>query len=181
MGHKLNNELPLMTLQTEQSKLAAMQVDLSEQICAAQAAVEASFVNETDTDKLAVNLSLLQSKHCSLLKAINTNADGIKQAHLDALAEETSKQIAIRKNAVIEALKANETATALGLELAKQFKIFNENVFLAGANSSEFVAQPRILVGRLALEFNLHGALGNAAVLPLLSVDDASKIQSKIR
>jgi hypothetical protein len=170
----------LQNLSNEKLSLTALLLDLDESITKAQKEVEASFRTSANTDGLSQNLSMLHSKRVSLENAIKSNDEAIKQAHLDVLAEETSKQIAIRKNAIVDALKANEEAQVLAEKLAKQFRTFNKNVFLAGANSSELTAQPRILMGKLALEFHLLGGLTGAAVLPLLTVEDASKIQSKI-
>jgi hypothetical protein len=170
----------LQNLSNEKLSLTALLLDLDESITKAQAAVEASFSSSANTDELSLNLSMLQAKRFSLLNALKTNDQAIKQAHADVEAEEAAKVIATRHKAVEDALKANEAITILCKKLSSQFEIFTSNVATARANSSELQVQPRIHLGKLALKVNQIGGLTGAAVLPLLNLDDADKIKSKV-
>lgn len=168
-------------LEQDHEKLLAVKSGLLVEIYAAECELSKSFTIGTGTDKKAADLSLLQTKASALDKAIESAHQAIKQARQDEVTAKQDVIVAKRKQAVIDALRANDSAVKLAKKLAEQIRIFNENVVFAQTDSTEFITQPRGIIGRLANEFNLYGALANAAVMPLLSSDDAQRIQSKIK
>ena len=171
----------ITNLEKENEKLSTLKSALLVEIYAAECELSNSFTTGTGTDKKAADLALLKTKATALDNAIESSHQGIKQAHQD---EVTAKQDVIvlkRKQAVIDALRANEKAIKLSESLAKEIAIFTEKALFAGADSAEVTAQPRIILGKLALQFNILGGLTGAAVLPLLTSDDAQRIQSKIK
>jgi len=168
-------------LEKENAKLSILKSKLLVEIHAAEYELSSSFTTGTGTDNKAADLTLLQTKATALDKAIDDSYQAIKQAELDEVTAEQDDVIAKRKQAVIEALRANDKAIKLAESLAEQIRIFNKNSVLAQSASTELITQPRYIIGRLANEFHLYGALANAAVMPLLSSDDAQRIQSKIK
>ena len=168
-------------LEQDHKKLVALKSKLIVEIFKAECTLEKSFISNVGTNDKANNLALLNTKLISLDNAINDSHQAIKQAHQDEVTAKQDVIVVKRKQAVIDALRANEKAIKLSKSLAEQIRIFNENVVFAQTDSTEFITQPRGIIGRLANEFNLYGALANAAVMPLLSIDDAERIQSKIK
>ena len=168
-------------LEQQHEKLLAVKSSLLVEIYAAECELSKSFTTGTGTDNKAADLALLQTKATALDKAIDDSYQAIKQAELDEVIAKQDDVIAKRKQAVVDALRANDRAVKLSEKLAEQIRIFNKNVVFAQSASTEFITQPRGIIGRLANEFNLYGALANAAVMPLLSSDDAQRIQSKIK
>ena len=168
-------------LEQTHAKLLDIKSSLLVEIYGGECELSNSFTTGTGTDKKAADLSLLKTKATALDKAIDESYQAIKQAELDEVTAKQDDAITKRKQAVIEALRANDKAIKLAESLAKEIRIFNKNVVFAQTDSTEFITQPRGIIGRLANEFNLYGALANAAVMPLLSSDDAQRIQSKIK
>ena len=171
----------ITNLEKENEKLSTLKSALLVEIYAAECELSSSFTTGTGTDKKAADLALLKTKATALDNAIESSHQGIQQAHQDEVTAKQGVIVLKRKQAVIDALKANDSAIKLAKKLAEQIRIFNENVVFAQTDSTEFITQPRGIIGRLANEFNLYGALANAAVMPLLSSDDAQRIQSKIK
>ena len=168
-------------LEQDHKKLVALKSKLIVEIFKAECALEKSFISNVGTNDKANNLALLNTKAKALDKAIDDNYQAIQQAELDEVTAKQDVIITKRKQAVIDALRANDSAIKLSEKLAEQIRIFNENVVFAQTDSTEFITQPRSIIGRLANEFKLYGALANASVMPLLSIDDAERIQSKIK
>jgi len=167
-------------LEQDHEKLQSLKSALLVEIYAAECELSKTFTTGTGTDKKAADLSLLKTKATALDKAIDDSYQAIKQAELDEVIAKQDVIVAKRKQAVIDALRANEKAIKLSESLAKEIAIFTEKALFAGADSAEVTAQPRIILGKLALQFNILGGLTGAAVLPLLTSDDAERIQSKI-
>ena len=168
-------------LEQEHEKLSTLKSALLVEVYAAECELSQSFTTGTGTDKKATDLALLNTKVNALDKAIDASYQAIQQAHQDEVTAKQDVIVANRKQAVIDALRANDSAIKLAEKLAEQIVIFNENVLFANSDSTELINQPRYIIGRLANEFNLYGALANAAVMPLLSSDDAQRIQTKIK
>ena len=168
-------------LENQNEKLQVLKSKLLVEIYAAECELSSSFTTGTGTDKKAADLSFLKTKATALDNAIESSHEGIQQAHQDEVTAKQDVIVAKRKDAVIEALRANENAIKLSKSLAKEIAVFTEKALFAGADSAEVTAQPRIILGKLALQFNILGGLTGAAVLPLLTVNDAERLSSKIK
>ena len=168
-------------LEQQHEKLLAVKSSLLVEIYAAECVLEKSFISNVGTNDKASDLALLKTKATALNKAIEVSHQGIQQAHQDEVTAKQDVIVAKRKDAVVDALEANDRAIVLAEKLAKEIAVFTEKALFAGADSAEVTAQPRIILGKLALQFNILGGLTGAAVLPLLTVNDAQRIQSKIK
>jgi len=168
-------------LEQNHKKLVALKSKLIVEIFKAECALEKSFISNIGTNDKANALALLNTKATALDKAIDDNYQAIQQTELDEVTAKQDVIVAKRKQAVIDALRANDSAVKLAEQLAKQIAIFTEKALFAGADSAEVTAQPRIILGKLALQFNILGGLTGAAVLPLLTVNDAERLSSKIK
>ena len=168
-------------LEQQHEKLQVLKAALLVEINTAESELSQSFTTNAGTDKKANALSLLNTKATALDKAINDSHQAIKQAHQDEVTAKEDVIVANRKQAIIEALEANGRAIKLAEALGKEIAIFTEKALFAGADSAEVTAQPRIILGKLALRFSLLGSLTGAAVLPLLTIDSAERLSSKIK
>jgi hypothetical protein len=173
-----------MTIETlEQSKLelAEMLVELDKDILLAQAAVEASFVNETDTDKLTTNLALLQSKRVSLQNAIKSTDEAIKKSIADGEAKKASNELSIRQGHVKSSLSALDDAVALQEKLAEKLAIVVAENKKANPSNQEVISSVRGVIGKLANQFNLMGSISMASTMAIPdSKKDLERLQNNL-
>ena len=171
----------LNRLQNEQVSLNAMVIGLDEEIEHAKAKVERSFTGKGETDKLTNNLTLLQTKRGSLSNAITNASQAIADEQRRLVDEEHTATVKAKHKHVEQALLSVEKAHELQKQLtAELLKVANHNANSL-TDSSELIQQPRIILGKIANELKLFGALSNAHTLPILTTADAERIQSRIK
>jgi hypothetical protein len=171
----------LLKLNEEQSSLAALSTGLDKDILLAKAAVESSFSDDTDTDKLTANLALLQTKHGSLLNAIRSTAEAIKQSIADGEAKEASKELSIRQGHVKSSLSALDDAVALQTKLAEKLAIVVAENKKANPSNQEVISSVRGVIGKLANQFNLMGSISMASTMAIPdSKKDLERLQNNL-
>lgn len=172
--------MSLEQLEKEKVSLSALLVSVDETILKTESELEASFTGDADTDKLSQSLAQLHTKRTSLLKAIESANTAIAEEQKHLIDQAYQADINIRKDHVKSALVALSNAVKHQEKLATELQRVAEFQAAANLDSSELTNQSRALVGRLANQFHLFGAINMAHLLPLLSIDDAERLQSKI-
>ena len=87
----------------------------------------------------------------------------------------------MRRGYIKKSLKSLSKASKLQVELLEELKIVIEYNNLANfRNNSEIHNSVRGLVGKLAGEFHLHGALQLSGTIPIPTVDDYERLTSHI-
>ncbi len=167
----------LQKLESEKLNLSGMALDIDEHISNAENSLESSFIGGGDSDKLSAKLANLKTKRGSLASAINSTDKAIKQAVLDAEAEEANKVMDTRKDALKLALKALDESHELQIKLAEKLQIVTDEVFKANPNNQEITQSIRGIVGRLAHQFDLFGSLQMSSTLRILNTKNDLEAQ----
>tara|TARA_R110000772_G_scaffold58903_2_gene133491 strand:+ start:1161 stop:1697 length:537 start_codon:yes stop_codon:yes gene_type:complete len=172
----------LDNLNLDKSNLLIINLEMTEDLARLKSELDLSFTNsELNTNKLSDEFLQLQTKHQALLRAIESNdLEVLKEKELHVL-ESKAKDLATRKRFLKKSLESLTTASKLQSELEKELKnVMKYNNLAQFRNNSEINQSVRGLVGKLAAEFNLHGALQLAATIPVPTIDDYDRLTTNI-
>ena len=172
----------LEALKRDKSNLLALNMEMTEDLERLKSKLDMSFTNDgAETDKLSDEFLQLQTKHESLSRAIESTDLSIQreqESHLKALKAE---ELNVRRGYIKKSLKSLSKASKLQVELLEELKIVIEYNNLAKfRNNSEIHNSVRGLVGKLASEFRLHGALQLSGTIPIPTIDDYERLTSHI-
>ena len=171
----------LRKLEVEKVNLSRMMVDVSEAIQSTEQQLEQSFTGNGDSDKLSQKLAQLVAKRNGVANAINSTANSIITEEQRLVNDEKQVDLDQRKQHVKDALKSLDRASKLQGELSTELqKVMDHNTAALFRNNSEIEKSVRGLVGRLAAEFKLHGALQMAANIPVPTSADYKKLITHI-
>lgn len=171
----------LNELENNKLELGAMLVDLDDAISTSKEQLSASFTDGTNSDKLSQKVAQLEAKHSGLLNAVDRNAKCINEEQQRLIDEDKQTDLDQRKLHVLNALKSLDRASKLQGELLQELQdvvVHNDKALFR--NHSEIQKAVRGIVGKLALEFNLHGSLTMGAVLPVPTSADYERLVTHI-
>ena len=172
----------LEALKRDKSNLLALNMEMTEDLEQLKSKLDMSFTNDgAETDKLSDEFLQLQTKHESLSRAIESNDLSIQREQESQVLDSKAKDLATRKRFLKKSLESLTTASKLQSELEKELKnVMKYNNLAQFRNNSEIHQSVRGLVGKLAAEFNLHGALQLAATIPVPTIDDYDRLTTNI-
>jgi len=172
----------LNKLQAEKLNLQAVLLQLDEDLSTSQRKLSVSFTSGDNSDKLSQEVAQLQAKHAGLLNAIDHNAKSISAEQQRLIDKDKQVDLDQRKSHLKNALKSLDRASQLQGELSKELAIVMEfNSMAVFRNNSEVAVSVRGLVGRLAAQFKLHGALQMSGKLPISTSADYEKLTTHLR
>ena len=168
-------------LETERCNLQAISLQLDEDVANAKNELQASFTGKADTNELSKILSELETKHAGLIGAIDYNAKCIN-TELERINDNNkAAELDQRKAYVLKSLESLDRASKLQQDLMLEMqdvKSYNDKALFR--NNSAIQQSIRGLVGKLALEFGLHGSLQMSATIPIPSIDDYENLITHI-
>ena len=168
-------------LETERCNLQVILLELDESIVNTKNQLQASFTGKADTDELSKILSEQQVKHAGLIGAIDYNAKCVS-TELERINDSNkSAELDQRKAYVLKSLESLDRASKLQQDLMLELqdvKSYNDKALFR--NNSAIQQSIRGLVGKLALEFGLHGSLQMSATIPIPSIDDYDNLVTHI-
>ena len=172
----------LDNLNLDKSNLLIIDLEMTEELARLKLELDLSFTNsELNTNKLSDEFLQLQTKHESLSRAIESNDLSIQREQESQVLDSKAKDLATRKRFLKKSLESLTTASKLQSELEKELKnVMKYNNLAQFRNNSEIHQSVRGLVGKLAAEFNLHGALQLAATIPVPTIDDYDRLTTNI-
>ena len=172
----------LDNLNLDKSNLLIINLEMTEDLARLKSELDLSFTNsELNTNKLSDEFLQLQTKHESLSRAIESNDLSIQREQESQVLDSKAKDLATRKRFLKKSLESLTTASKLQSELEKELKnVMKYNNLAQFRNNSEIHQSVRGLVGKLAAEFNLHGALQLAATIPVPTIDDYDRLTTNI-
>ena len=172
----------LDNLNLDKSNLLIIDLEMTEELARLKSELDLSFTNsELNTNKLSDEFLQLQTKHESLSRAIESNDLSIQREQESQVLDSKAKDLATRKRFLKKSLESLTTASKLQSELEKELKnVMKYNNLAQFRNNSEINQSVRGLVGKLAAEFNLHGALQLAATIPVPTIDDYDRLTTNI-
>ena len=172
----------LDNLNLDKSNLLIINLEMTEDLARLKSELDLSFTNsELNTNKLSDEFLQLQTKHESLSRAIESNDLSIQREQESQVLDSKAKDLATRKRFLKKSLESLTTASKLQSELEKELKnVMKYNNLAQFRNNSEINQSVRGLVGKLAAEFNLHGALQLAATIPVPTIDDYDRLTTNI-
>jgi|TARA_R110000822_G_scaffold85962_1_gene200687 hypothetical protein len=172
----------LDNLNLDKSNLLIIDLEMTEELARLKSELDLSFTNsELNTNKLSDEFLQLQTKHESLSRAIESNDLSIQREQESQVLDSKAKDLATRKRFLKKSLESLTTASKLQSELEKELKnVMKYNNLAQFRNNSEIHQSVRGLVGKLAAEFNLHGALQLAATIPVPTIDDYDRLTTNI-
>ena len=172
----------LENLNSDKSNLLIINMEMTEDLEQLKSKLDMSFTNDgAETDKLSDKFLKLQTKHQSLLRAIESNDLEVIKEKESQVAVYKAEDLATRQRFVKKSLESLTRASNLQTKLKKELKnVMEYNNLAQFRNNSEIQQSVRGLIGQLAAEFNLHGALQMASTIPIQSVVDYDRLTTHI-
>ena len=165
---------------SEREQLNAILEQLNTSISTTQKDLSESFLGKANTETLSRTLAELQVKHTGLVNAIANLDQNILDEDERLIEADKQAEVDERKGYVKNALESLERASKLREQLAVELQSVVDNNFKARVHQKEIEYSVRGLVGRLAEQFKLHGALQMSATIPVPTIDDYSRLSSHV-